>query len=241
MTEQRHPGFNGMKKVFAKISNVNNFLSAITKLNNREEGIPGMALIYGEPGLGKTRTALWWAAQHDGVFVRTKKLMSGRWLLEELVAELGESPTWKTSELFRQCIEQLLAKPRVVIVDEVDYLTYDARVIETLRDIHDTTGTPIVFIGMGNADKKLMRYRHLYDRFSEVLKFHDLTEADVKTITEQMCDVRLSEDAVKYIHDRAHRFRRVVVWLYKAESFAKGNNLKEITAKHLDSLRSVGR
>ncbi len=223
-----------MKRVFVKTSNVNNFVTAMTKLQNCQEEIPKMALVFSEPGLGKTRTALWWAAQNDGVFLRTKKLMSGRWLLEELVAELGEAPAWRTSDLFRQCMDQLLSKPRTVFIDEVDYLTYDARVIETLRDIHDMTGTPMVFIGMGSADKKLMRYRHLYDRFSEVLKFSDLTAADIKTITEQMCEVKLSDSAVSFIHHQTNKFRRVVVWLYKAESIAKASNLKEVTAQHLN-------
>src|SRR4030042_4927189 len=150
-----------MKRVFAKTSNVNAFVSAMTRLNQRQEGIPGMALLYSEPGLGKTRTCLWWSAQNSGVYIRTKKLMSGRWLLEEVVAELGEAPERRISDLFRQCVNMLLERPRTLFVDEVDYLAHDARVIETLRDIHDITDAPVVFIGMGQADKKLMRFKHL--------------------------------------------------------------------------------
>lgn len=223
-----------MKRVFARTSNVQNFLSAMTRLQKREEGIPGMALVYGEPGLGKTRTSLWWCAQNDGVFIRTKKLMSGRWLLEEIVAELGEAPMRRTSDLFRQAVDQLLERPRTLFVDEADYLAHDARVIETLRDLHDTTGTPFVLIGMDQADKKLMRFKHLYDRFSEIVRFHPLSEADIKAIAEQMCEVKLSDDAVSYIHSQANRFRRVVVWLYKAEAIARANSLKEVRAEHLN-------
>jgi DNA transposition AAA+ family ATPase len=226
-----------MKKVFARTSNVNSFITAMNRLQHREDGIPGMALLFGEPGLGKTRTTLWWCAQNDGVFIRTKKLMSGRWLLEEIAAELGEAPMRRVSDLFRQCVEMLLEKPRTVFVDEVDYLTHDARIIETLRDIHDTTGTPVVFIGMGMADKKLMRFKHLYDRFSEIVKFHDLSLADVKAIAEQMCEAKLSDDAVSYVHTQANRFRRVVVQLYKCEALARTNSLKEVTAAHLTGVK----
>lgn len=223
-----------MRKVFARTSNVNNFVAAMTRLVKREEGIPGMALVFGEPGLGKTKTCIWWCCQNDGVFIRTKKLMSGRWLLEELVAELGEAPMRRTSDLFRQAVDQLLEKPRVIFVDEADYLAHDARVIETLRDIHDTTGTPIVLIGMDQADKKLMRFKHLYDRFSEIVRFHPLSEADVKAIAEQMCEVAISKDAIAYIHSQANRFRRVLVWLYRCEAIAKANSLKEVTLSHLN-------
>ena len=224
-----------MRRVFVKTSNVRNFLAAVTRLQNRQDDIPGMALVYSDPGLGKTKTSLWWVAQNNGVFLRTKKLMTGRWLLEELVAELGEQPDKRVSDLYRQARTLLLERPRTLFVDEVDYLCHDARVIETLRDIHDDTGNPVVFIGMGMADKKLARYKHLYDRFSEIVKFTDLTEADVKTIADEMCEARLKEDAVKYIHAQANRFRRIIVWLYKAENIARANNLKEITAEHLSS------
>jgi DNA transposition AAA+ family ATPase len=226
-----------MKKIFAKTSNVTEFVSAMNRLQQRQEGVPGMALVYGEPGLGKTKTALWWCAQNDGIFVRVKKLMSGRWLLEEIVAELGEAPSKRVSELFRQCVDMLLDRPRALFFDEVDYLAGDAKVIETLRDIHDTTGTPVIFIGMGMADKRLMRFKHLYDRFSEIVRFHDLTETDVKAITEQVCDVKLSGDAIRHIHSQANRFRRIIVMLYKAEAIARANNLKEVTVEHLSGLR----
>ena len=225
--------YTRMKKVFAKTSNVNNFVTAMNRLTNREDGIPGMALLYSEPGLGKTRTTLWWCAQNDGVFIRTKKLMSGRWLLEEIVAELGEAPDKRVSDLFRQAVSQLFERPRTLFIDEVDYLTHDARIIETLRDIHDTTGTPVVFIGMGHADKKLLRFKHLYDRFSEIIKFQDLSVKDVGAIAEQMCEVKLTDDAISYIHSQANRFRRVVVWLYKCEAIARTNSLKEIPAAYL--------
>jgi DNA transposition AAA+ family ATPase len=225
-----------MKKVFARTSNVMAFTSAMDRLIHSEEGIPKMALLFGEPGLGKTKAALWWCVNNDGVFIRTKKLMTGRWLLEEIVAELGEAPAHKTADLFRQIQDQLFSRPRTIFIDEVDYLTYDARVIETLRDIHDITGAPIVFIGMGNADKKLMRYRHLHDRFSEIVKFHDLTREDVQTISEQLCEVKLSEDAVAYIHNAAQKFRKVVVFLYRAEAVARANGLKAVTAAHLNGV-----
>ncbi len=170
---------------------------------------------------------------HDGIFVRTKKLMTGRWLLEEIVAELGEQPERRVSDLYRQARTLLLERPRVVFVDEVDYLCHDARIIETLRDLHDDTGNPFVLIGMGMADKKLARYRHLYDRFSEIVKFTELTEADVKTIADEMCEVKIKEDAVKYIYSQANRFRKILIYLYRSEHIARTNNLKEISAEHL--------
>ncbi|MCG6552924.1 MAG: ATP-binding protein [Candidatus Magnetominusculus sp. LBB02] len=225
-----------MRKVFARTKNVMDFTAAMSRLHSRQEGIPGMALVYGEPGLGKTRTIMWWIGQNDGVFIRTKKLMTGRWLLEEIVAELGQSPVNRISDLFRQCRDMLLDKPRTIFVDEIDYLAHDSRVIETLRDIHDDTNSPIVFIGMGEASRKMQKYKHLYDRFSTVLEFTPLTKEDVAGIIEQMCEVKVTEEAAAFIHKDANRFRKLILWMYRMESHAKTNSKKEIDLNDVQTI-----
>jgi DNA transposition AAA+ family ATPase len=217
-----------MKKVFVKTKNVKNFITMMNNLKNRADGVPGMALVYGEPGLGKTQAVVWWAAQNDAAFIRSTNLMSGRWLLEEVVEELGEVPYYRSSELFKQCIRQLKQEPRVIIVDEIDYLAADSHAIETLRDIHDKTNVPIVLVGMGQADKKLMRYRHLYDRISEKLKFEPFTQDDIKGIVDQLCEVETTDCAVNYIYNQTNRFRQIVKLINKAENIAKANGLKGI-------------
>ena len=41
----------------------------VGNLQNRAEGVPGMALVYGEPGLGKTQTINWWALKNDATTI----------------------------------------------------------------------------------------------------------------------------------------------------------------------------
>lgn len=200
----------------------------MNNLQNRPENIPGMALVYGDPGLGKTQTVLWWATQNDTIFIRATKLMSGRWLLQELAEELGEVPYFFASDLFKQCTKLLKEEKRMIIIDEVDYLTSNEQLIEVVRDLHDHTNTPIVLIGMSMADKKLMRYRHLYDRISEKLKFVAFPFEDVKGIIEQLCEVKMSECAVRYIYGKCNRFRQIVKILNRAEQIAFANGLTVI-------------
>lgn len=56
-----------MKKVFVKTKNVKQLISMMNRLKEREDGVPGMGLVYGEPGLGKTYAITWWAAQNDAI------------------------------------------------------------------------------------------------------------------------------------------------------------------------------
>ena len=155
-----------MKKVFVKTNNVKRFITMMNNLQNRAEGVPGMALVYGEPGLGKTQTINWWAFKNNAILVRCTQLMSARWLLSEILEEMGEIYGYKILDCFKLVVRNLLVNPQIIIIDEVDYLTVDSRAVETLRDIHDKTNVPIVLVGMINAKSRLKKFNHLYDRLS---------------------------------------------------------------------------
>ena len=222
-----------MKAKFVITKNVKNFITTITNLQNRAEGVPGMALIYGEPGLGKTQAALWWSANNDAIFVSAKQSMSVRWLLEDIVKELNETPLFRSSDLFEQIVQELIKRPRILIVDEIDYLATDKCTIEMLRDIHDRTYNPIVLIGMSMADKKLKRYKHLYDRFSEILHFEPFSFENIEFLISELSETKINSELIKNIYQTGNRFRQIVKLINKAETIAKANDLTEIELKEL--------
>ncbi|MGN1153621.1 MAG: hypothetical protein ACI4S3_06300, partial [Candidatus Gastranaerophilaceae bacterium] len=65
----------GMKKVFVKTNNVKRFIAMMNNLQNRAEGLPGMALVYGEPRLGKTQAINWWAFKNNAILIRCTQLI----------------------------------------------------------------------------------------------------------------------------------------------------------------------
>ena len=218
-----------MNKIFVKTNNVRNFIGLVENLQNKPKNIPKMGLVYGEPGLGKSQTALWLVCKYDGVYLIASNLMTGRWLLEELVKELDEIPRYLTSDNFNLVVKKLKQKPQIIFIDEIDYLMNNYKTIETLRDIHDETNCPIIFIGMGLAHRKLERYKHLFDRFSEIVKFETFGVNDLKQIFDQLAEVKLTPDAIEYIHKKYNRFRQLVQLINQLEIIANENNLEEIT------------
>ena len=218
-----------MNKIFVKTQNVKNFIGLVENLINKPKNIPKMGLVYGEPGLGKSQTALWLACKYDGIYLRASNLMTGRWLLEEMVKELDEIPRFLTSDNFNIVVKKLKNNPQIIFIDEIDYLMNNCKTIETLRDIHDETGCPIIFIGMGLAHRKLERYKHLHDRFSEILKFETFSINDLKQIFEQLSEVSVNIAAIEFIHKKYNRFRQIVQLINQLEILAKDNNLTDIT------------
>ena len=225
-----------MNKIFVKTTNVKNFIGLVENLINKPKNIPKMGLVYGEPGLGKSQTALWLACKYDGIYLRASNLMTGRWLLEEMVKELDEIPRFLTSDNFNIVVKNLKQNPHVIFIDEIDYLMNNYKSIETLRDIHDETGCPIIFIGMGLAHRKLERYKHLYDRFSEILKFETFEVNDLSQIINQLSEIPFMLESIEYIHLKFNRFRQIVQLINQMESFAKDNNLAKITKEIMEQI-----
>ena len=225
-----------MKKIFIKTRNVRNFIGLVEALKSKPKNIPKMGLIYGEPGLGKSQTALWLACKYDGIYIRASNLMTSRWLVEEIVREMDELPRYLTSDNFNVVISKLIQKPKIIFVDEIDYLMNNYKSVETLRDIHDKTDCPIIFVGMGLALRKLERYKHLYDRFSEIVKFETFEIEDLSQIFSQLSEIPFTPDSIEYIHKKYNRFRQIVQLIGKLETIAKENGLTKITFEIIKEL-----
>ena len=188
-----------------------------------------MGLVYGEPGLGKTQAIKWWAFKNDAILIRCNQMMSSKWLLREILDYMSEIKPYTVSDSFDEVIKNLILKPRVLIVDEVDYLTMEkVKSIEILRDIHDKTNIPVVLVGMTSANSRLKKFSHLYDRLSEIVKFEKFSKTDIKTIIKELSEIEMTDCAIKYIYSNYNRFRQIVKVINKAETVAKANGLSSI-------------
>ncbi len=227
-----------MKKTFVRTKNVKGFMTLIHNLKNKPDNISKIGLVYGEAGLGKTKTALYLAIQHDAIYIRSANSMTPKWLLEEIAKELGEIPRFYTADIFRQCVNALRSKPQMIIVDEIDYLLADFRTIESLRDLHDETDIPIVLVGMNLARHKLKKHNHLLDRIFEIYQFQPLDKGDFKEIITQLSEVQIQNDAISLIFERIKTIRQLQNTILKLEDIAAANGLecinKEIVSEVLN-------
>lgn len=198
-------------------------------LQKAPSNVSKMALVYGAFGLGKSQTIMWWVTNNDAIYVRCNHNISPRWLLSEIVKELDEVPCYTSQRLFEQIEEKLKYNPKILVVDEIDYLFSNKHTIETLRDIHDKLGIPVLLVGMELADKKLQKYGHINDRIFAKLKFEKLSKEDFREIIETLSEVKFSDNAIKYITNRNLQFRQIVKVITKSEQLANTNKLSEIS------------
>lgn len=218
-----------MKNSLIKTKNVKKFISLMDNLQKAPSNVSKMALVYGGFGLGKSQTIMWWVTNNDAIYVRCNHNISPRWLLSEIVKELDEVPCYTSQRLFEQIEEKLKYNPKILVVDEIDYLFSNKHTIETLRDIHDKLGIPVLLVGMELADKKLQKYGHINDRIFAKLKFEKLSKEDFREIIETLSEVKFSDNAIKYITNRNLQFRQIVKVITKSEQLANTNKLSEIS------------
>lgn len=226
-----------MKKCFVETVNVKRFLVAMNTVVASPPGIDKFALVHGEVGLGKTETNLWWrnTVSPQSAFIRVKKAMTVRWLLEEIVAELGLVPERRTSDLFHQAVGELLGTDRALIFDEVDYVAEKKTLVETIRDLGDMAGTPIVLIGMPWAETRLQAFPALWRRISQSVKFHGLGRDDVRLVMDQICEVTVDDSAVDAIasSSKCTSTASLYRWAQACERLARAKKTDVVTADHL--------
>jgi DNA transposition AAA+ family ATPase len=221
-----------MHHKFIHTKNVRKFASAAENINHKLIGMERMALVAGEPGLGKSETAQWYHAKNNAVYIRVMGMMTAPWLFRTIVKELGQEPEWRTEFVVKQIRKILSDRPRTIILDEVDRLSKD--ILEGLRDLHDIVHCPMIFIGEETAPEKFSRYPRLFDRFVEIVRFERLDQEDVKHIATEFCEIKFEADAIeKIVAESEGKFRRILTMIHKAERAAKLNPVKSIGAKEI--------
>ncbi len=217
-----------MKKTFVKTKNVKKFVALMEELQKLPSNIPKFALVYGEHGLGKSHSIIWWATRNDAIYVRANNEMTQNALMKAIVEELGYRPKFLMQDNYNLIIKHLKSEPKIIIVDEVDYLVGNKNVIESLRDIQDNVGSPIVLVGMGMIDKKIARFKHFEDRLFKKLKFEQFNKDDIWEIITQLTDLSFSDEAITYLSTRTNQFRQLVKLINQIEKLSQTNQIEEL-------------
>ena len=90
-----------------------------------------------------------------------------------------------------------------------------------------------ILIGMPMSEKRLVKYRPLYDRLTEIIRFDAFNLADIKEIVNQLSEMPFNNEAVEIIYKQSSRFSQITRIIGRCEIVAKNNNLTEITANIL--------
>lgn len=227
-----------MKETLSEITNVRKARETLSYLITRPRSeMVGLGLIYGAPGLGKTRFAMRTAFDNGYMYLRLDATMNQRSFLMKLYQALQymysvPGPVKGSKhKLHTDVVELLINAPDTVIfIDEIDYAFCDKGLLGTIRDLVDETLVTIILVGMQDAKNALLKANaHYFDRCNSFCEFIPLSLADTKMICRDASDVDIDDDVVKYIRDKSKGTARKIVKLIDlAEREAAKKGIKKI-------------
>lgn len=212
-----------MRYEMVPVKNVLMLGTALNTLSSRDEGVPGLGLLFGRAGFGKTFALARLAARERAIYFRAHSAITLSSLLEGICHKLGiDGGKGKNTDKFKSICNCLKDDPRPIFVDEGDYLLHDVRMLESLRDIHDVENVPVVLVGMKGIEQRLKNRPQFSSRISQFIEFKACDLADARLVSHTLCEVEISEELIASMHRKSQgNIRNMVVALSLMESYAK--------------------
>lgn len=227
-----------------------------------------IVLVHGPAGIGKTITARMINADIPGsVFISvTTAGQTALAVMEEISIALRLAPASSKARLFNAIKSHLRDTGRLLIVDEVHKLEGRRKdeALHCLRDIHDATGVPMLWLGMTNIANYIQAghskgYEPLDQIYSRIGFWLNLTEvatcvdggpglATIEDVQKMLAasKVRFTPDAVRYLQMLASEFgagafRTVSKLVQLAENFSKDGRPVDAEMLRGIQIRRLGR
>lgn len=211
-----------MKSEVLKVKNVARLIVAGESLTSRTYGMPGMGLIYGHTGAGKTTATTWYVNKCHGVYVRAMSLWSPSSMMKAISRELDIAPVRSLSDMADNIVLKLAETGRPLFIDEADYVIEQKRMVEALRDLHDLSTVPVILIGMAGIQRKIQMRKQVSGRLAQWVEFTPCDLDDVQILASGLCEIEVADDLLACLHQKTRGLaRNVVVGLSRIEERGK--------------------
>jgi hypothetical protein len=222
-----------MNTKFAATSNVKRFTAGIGAVEARGAREACWLAAIGEPGFGKTKTLQWYAAQHNGVYLRAKTNWRVNWMLTELAGELvGSEVAGTTRSLFVTCLAELAKQGRALIIDEAWHMLSDVHLLETLRDLSDNLENLVILGGEKRVTQRLAsRHPQIASRISDIVEFRAAEAPDVRVLCDTLCEAPIADDlCAEILRESAGFYREIKNAIAECELVGRRNSGRLVTA-----------
>lgn len=225
-----------MKSAIAPVKNIKRLAELGETLKANANNLPGIAVAYGESGIGKSTGLTWLSTTKlNACYVRAMQVWSPTTMLQAIARELDIEPSRSLSTTIELIVGELSATNRPLIVDEADYVVDQARLLNSLRDLHDLSTMPLILVGMADFVRKLRTrtdQRQFAGRVALELEFEPLDFDDVRILTKTLSEVEIEEDLLERLHAKSAGVTRLVcVGISRIEMFARKAKLDSVSLK----------
>lgn len=211
------------------LTNVGLLSAAIERAHARPMGLPGLVVMYGASGLGKSVGAAFAANLHRAYYVECRDTWSKKAFLQAILREMSIAPGQTLSVMVDQVAEQLSRSGRPLLIDDVQYLLEKA-VANVLTDIYNASQGTIVLIGEERVPSSLAKLERLHNRVLEWVPAQPATLDDLRNLAKASYPkLHFADDLLEDLrHQVRGCLRRVAVNLYKVYGEAQAMAMDSI-------------
>lgn len=213
----------------APLANVGLTLAALGGAMNRPSHLPGIVVLYGPSGLGKSTAASLATTQFSAYYVQVKSSWTRKAVYQSILKDMGIVAAKTIYEMEEQVGAQLAASRRPLIIDEADHLVAKG-CIEIVRDIYEGSNAAILLIGEENLPNGLERWERIHNRVLEWVPAQFADIDDARALRDLYCNkVSIADDLLEFIHLASKGVvRRICVNLERVQQYALTLGKKEI-------------
>jgi DNA transposition AAA+ family ATPase len=204
----------------------------VDHLVNRSPNLPGMGVLYGPSGYGKTMAVASVASAYRAVYVACRSYFTKRSFLLSILEEMAVKPGRTVHEMVNQICEQLALSRKPLVIDEVDHIVA-RNLVELVRDIYEGSGAAILMVGEEQFPMKLKRWERVHNRVLnwQMAEPSDLDDAR-KLAKLYSPDVPIADDLISRIVEETRGVtRRICVNIETVRQEGKKAGAKVIDLK----------
>lgn len=207
-------------------------MGTMEQVVNRTDRLPGIGVLYGFPGYGKTIAASKLVNMYNAIHVEAKSFWTRKNILETILHNMGIRPEVTISKMFDQVCKELSDTGRPLIMDEMDHIV-EKGAVELIRDIHDKADAPILLIGEERLPGKLAKWERVHSRIMVWTPAPAASLDDARELARYYASgITVEDDLLAAITTKAHgSVRRISVNIDRAKTEAITRGLTTIGLK----------
>lgn len=207
----------------APLTNVALTLQALERADTRSTGLPGVVVLHGPSGWGKSTAAAYAAVRTSAYYVAMKSLWTRRAFLDAVANQMGLPTHGTLAALAGRISQQLTDSGRPLLIDEADVLAERDGGAGLIKDLYESTLGTILLIGEEKLPHKLARYERLHGRVLEWVAAQPASLADATVLCRIYCPaVQVGDDLLKALVGKSKgSVRRIAVNLDRIRQEAK--------------------
>lgn len=220
---QESPATVASSPTVAPLTNVALTLQALQRAQARARGLPGIVVLHGPSGWGKSTAAAFAAVQTRAYYVQMQSIWTRRSFLEAVGREMGLAAAATLPGLAAQIAEQLVLSGRPLIIDEADVLAERDGGAGVIKDLYESTLGTVMLVGEERLPQKLTRFERLHGRVLDWVGAQPASLSDARALVRIYAPgLDLADDLLLELVARAKgSVRRIAVNLDRVRAEAK--------------------